>query len=99
MAVSDQAGVNQASKSDLHEWAKQQSRTSYFFDVRGAEEYDKDHLPGFNNIAGGQLVQETELYAPVKGARIVVVDDNGGRANMSATWLARWPGMFMWLIA
>jgi rhodanese-related sulfurtransferase len=87
--VADQAGVKRASKSDLPEWAKQQSRTSYFFDVRGADEYDKSHLPGFNNIAGGQLVQETEMYAPVRGARIVVVDDNGVRANMSASWLAQ----------
>ena len=29
------------------------------------------------------------MYAPVRGARIVVVDDDGTRANMSASWLAQ----------
>ena len=48
-------------------------------------------LPGFRSVPGGQLVQETEMVAPVRGARIVLVDPSGGgvRANMPASWLAQ----------
>ena len=35
------------------------------------------------------LVQETEMVAPVRGARIVLVDSDGVRANMTASWLAQ----------
>ncbi|MDV7210575.1 rhodanese-like domain-containing protein, partial [Azotobacter beijerinckii] len=40
-------------------------------------------------IPGGQLVQETDHFASVRGARLVLVDDDGVRANMSASWLAQ----------
>ncbi|MGR8950506.1 MAG: rhodanese homology domain-containing protein [Gammaproteobacteria bacterium] len=87
--VADRAGVKRVSVKELAAWREQQNRTSYFFDVRSAEEYEQSHIPGFFCIQGGQLVQETEMYAPVRGARIVVVDDDGTRANMSASWLAQ----------
>ncbi len=88
-AVADRAGVRRASLRDLDAWARQQDRTTYRFDVRGTAEYDAGHLPGFFSIPGGQLVQETEMYAPVRGARIVLADDDGVRANMTASWLAQ----------
>jgi hypothetical protein len=34
-------------------------------------------------------VQETDVFAPVRGARIVLTDDDGVRANMTASWLAQ----------
>jgi rhodanese-related sulfurtransferase len=34
-------------------------------------------------------VQETDVSAPVRGARIVLADDDGVRANMTASWLAQ----------
>jgi rhodanese-related sulfurtransferase len=34
-------------------------------------------------------VQETEMTAPVRGARIVLADPSGVRANMPASWLAQ----------
>lgn len=64
-------------------------RTVYRFDVRTPEEYADGHLPGFVNAPGGQLVQETDHSAPVRGARIVLADDDGVRADMSASWLAQ----------
>lgn len=87
--VADRAGVKRASKQDLVSWAMQKDRSSYFFDVRSLAEYEKGHLRGFFPIPGGQLVQETEMYAAVRGARIVLADDDGARANMSASWLAQ----------
>jgi len=88
-AVADQAGVRRVGQGELADWAKQDGRTTYFFDVRDFAAYRKGHPPGFYPIPGGQLVQETEMYAPVRGARIVLVDDDGARANMSASWLAQ----------
>jgi 3-mercaptopyruvate sulfurtransferase SseA len=35
------------------------------------------------------LVQETEMVAPVRGARIVLSDPSSVRANMPASWLAQ----------
>jgi len=64
-------------------------RTVYRFDVRTPEEYAEGHLPGFRSAPGGQLVQETDHHVPVRGARIVLADDDGVRADMSASWLAQ----------
>jgi len=64
-------------------------RTVYRFDVRTPEEYAAGHLAGFRSAPGGQLVQETDHQVPVRGARIVLADDDGVRADMSASWLAQ----------
>jgi len=47
------------------------------------------HVQGFRNAPGGQLVQETDVFAPVRGARIVLSDPAGARADMTASWLAQ----------
>lgn len=64
-------------------------RTVYRFDVRTPAEYARAHLPGFASAPGGQLVQETDHHVPVRGARIVLADDDGVRAPMTASWLAQ----------
>ncbi|HEY7279445.1 MAG TPA: hypothetical protein VH594_25995 [Trebonia sp.] len=64
-------------------------RTVYRFDVRTPEEYAAGHRPGFRSAPGGQLVQETDTYAPVRGALLVLADDDGGRAAMTGSWLAQ----------
>lgn len=89
--VADRAGVKRANLDNVRDWMKQSERTTYFFDTRTPEEYERSHLPGFRSVPGGQLVQETEMVAPVRGARIVLVDPSGGsvRANMPASWLAQ----------
>lgn len=88
-AVADRAGVRRATPAQLQQFSDETTRTTYRFDVRSAEEYLAGHLAGFRNYPGGQLVQETDHAAPVRGARIVLVDDDGVRANMSASWLAQ----------
>jgi rhodanese-related sulfurtransferase len=87
--IADRAGVKRATRDDIGKWTTQAGRTTYFFDVRSPEEYERSHLPGFLSIPGGQLVQELEMYAPVRGARIVLCDSEGVRANMTASWLAQ----------
>ena len=88
-SVADRAHVKRASFADVSQWQAQANRTTYFFDTRTPEEYEAGHLPGFRSVPGGQLVQETEMVAPVRGARIVLADPGGVRANMPASWLAQ----------
>ena len=64
-------------------------RTVYRLDVRTPEEYAAGHLDGFASAPGGQLVQETDHLVPVRGARIVLADDDQVRAPMTASWLAQ----------
>ncbi|AMP05049.1 rhodanese homology domain-containing protein [Collimonas pratensis] len=87
--VADRAGVGRADLATLERWQQERSRTTYHLDVRTPEEYSRGHLPGFSSAPGGQLVQETDHVAPVRGARIVLADDDGVRANMTASWLAQ----------
>lgn len=67
--------------------AERDTRTLYVLDVRAADEYAAGHLPGVKHIAGGQLVQETDRHLAAWGARVVLVDDTGVRATMTASWL------------
>ena len=86
--VATAAGVRQlhGEGADLADGGR---RTVYRFDVRSPEEYEAGHPPGFRSAPGGQLVQETDVYAPVRGARIVLFDDDGVRAAMTGSWLAQ----------
>ncbi|MBV8684130.1 MAG: rhodanese-related sulfurtransferase [Caulobacteraceae bacterium] len=88
-AVADRAGVRRVSPDQLGELSRDRSRTLYRFDVRTPEEFAAGHIAGFRSAPGGQLVQETDVFAPVRGARIVLADDRGVRADMTASWLAQ----------
>ena len=97
-AVADRAGVARIDAATLARWRADPTRTSYLVDVRTPEEFAVAHLAGFRSAPGGQLVQETDVHAPVRGARIVVVDHDGTpagsanagvRAEMTASWLAQ----------
>jgi rhodanese-related sulfurtransferase len=88
-AVADRAGVHRAQAADVARFLGESGRTTYCFDVRTPEEYAASHLPGFTSAPGGQLVQETDVSMPVRGARAVLADLDGVRANMTASWLAQ----------
>lgn len=81
--------MKQIDTATLAVLAADTARTLYRFDVRSAEEYAAGHLNGFRHAPGGQLVQEIDHFAPVRGARIVLADDLGVRADMTASWLAQ----------
>lgn len=87
-AVAERAGVPRIALAEVAA-LDEPGRTLYRFDVRTPEEYEAGHLPGFLNTPGGQLVQETDHHAAVRGARIVLADDDGVRADMTASWLAQ----------
>jgi rhodanese-related sulfurtransferase len=87
--VAYRAGVKHIDAKDLASLAADSARTLYRFDVRSPEEYARGHIDGFHNAPGGQLVQEADVFAPVRGARLVVADDLAARADMTASWLAQ----------
>ena len=88
-AVADRAGVRRLSDDGLRDLMADPLRTVYRFDVRGPEAYEAGHPLGFRSAPGGQLVQETDVFAPVRGARIVLWDPERVRADMTASWLAQ----------
>lgn len=87
--VAYRAGVKRIGWAEVEAFKADTARTLYLYDVRQPREYESGHLPGFRNAQGGQLVQETDHNASVRGARIVVTDPTGVRADMTASWLAQ----------
>ena len=88
-AVARKAGAGRIGAAALLSLLDRGTRTVYRFDVRAPEDYAAGHLAGFRSAPGGQLVQETDWYAPVRGALVVLADEGGGRAAMTASWLAQ----------
>ena len=87
--VAYRAGVRHVGSEEAIVLQAQTLRTLYRFDVRSADEYASGHIPGFRHYPGGQLVQEVDMAAPVRGARILLTDDRSVRADMTASWLAQ----------
>ena len=74
-----------------------ETRSLYLLDVRSPEEYEVGHIPGSVSAPGGQLVQATDRYVGTLRARLVLVDDTGVRATMTAAWLRQmgWSDAFV----
>jgi rhodanese-related sulfurtransferase len=87
--VAYRAGVRRLDLAELAGLKFDTTRTLYLLDPRQPDEFEAGHLPGFRNAPGGQLAQETDHIAPVRGARIVLADPRGVRADMTASWLAQ----------
>jgi rhodanese-related sulfurtransferase len=87
--VAYRAGVRHLGSEEALALERQIHRTLYRFDVRTTDDYAAGHIPGFRHYPGGQLVQEIDMAAPVRGARILLTDDRAVRADMTASWLAQ----------
>lgn len=100
-ALAARAGAQRIDAAGLAAWQADRSRTLYCWDVRTPEEYAAGHWPGFGSAPGGQLVQETDVCAAVRGARIVLCDGGPAtdavRAPMTAHWLAQMGWQVAWL--
>ncbi|MCW5737720.1 MAG: thiosulfate sulfurtransferase [Enhydrobacter sp.] len=87
-SVAARHDVARIDRHTLETWrAEATERSLYVLDVRTPEEYEAGHLRGARLAPGGQLVQETDSHMATWGARVVLVDDNGVRATMTASWL------------
>ncbi len=87
--VAYRAGVRHLDSREAAVLDADRTRTLYRFDVRPVEDYAAGHIKGFRHYPGGQLVQEIDMAAPVRGARILLTDDRAVRADMTASWLAQ----------
>ena len=86
--VADRFAIEKIDASKLEQLRGESFQgTTYLIDVRTREEFEAGHLPCAKHVAGGQLIQETERHLAVWGASVVLVDDNGVRATMTASWL------------
>ncbi len=86
-AFAEQAGVGVIGPLDLARFEADPDRTLYVLDVRDPTEFNAMHRPGSRNASGGQLIQATDVWVGVRGARIALLDDDGVRARMAAAWL------------
>lgn len=85
--VAARFGVQEITVDTLAEWQADPERTTYVLDVRTPEEYRQGHIEQSQSAPGGQLVQATDEYVATQNARLVLVDDNGVRATMTASWM------------
>jgi rhodanese-related sulfurtransferase len=86
--VAERFGIARITAATLAKWrSESNTRTLYVFDVRDPNEYRLAHIPGMKNVPGGQLVQETDRHVATWGARVVLVDNDGVRAVMTAHWM------------
>jgi rhodanese-related sulfurtransferase len=84
-------GVPRVDAATVNAWRADRSRTTYVFDVGAEAEFAAAARPGVVHAPGGQLLQATDQWIAVRGARTVLLDPDGVRAGVIAAWL-RWMG-------
>jgi rhodanese-related sulfurtransferase len=85
--LAEARGVAFVSQHDVEAWLGSTERTTYLLDVRSPDEFAGGHAPAAVNAPGGQLIQATDQWVGVKGARVVLLDNDGVRAPVVAQWL------------
>src|SRR6185295_5894840 len=80
-------GIRRVDRATLDAWQRDAARTTVVLDVRTPDEFAAGHLPGSVSAPGGQLVQAIDRWVGTRGARLVLIDDAGTRAIMTAQWL------------
>ena len=85
--VAARYGVRMIDRATLAAWQADETRTTFALDVRTPQEYAAGHLAGSVSAEGGQLVQAIDRWVGTRGARLVLIDDTGTRAIMTAHWL------------
>ena len=88
-ALADRHGVRFVEDEEAARWLADPGRTTYLCDVRTPEEFAAGRVEGAVSAPGGQLLQATDHWVAVRHARILLVDDDGVRAPVIASWLVR----------
>ena len=80
-------GVEFATLEEVTAWLGEAGRSTYIFDVRSAGEFERDGPGAAVHAPGGQLVQATDHWVGLRGARLVLLDNEAVRAPVTASWL------------
>jgi len=91
-------GVRAVSADEVAELlAADTGESFYYIDIRGREEFERGHIPGFWWFPGGQVVQRIDDAIGVRNGRIVLCDDGIARAGVTASWLRQlgFPNVFV----
>lgn len=80
-------GADVVDAATVKQWAADSERSLFLCDVRTSEEFASATLAGAQHTPGGQLIQATDQYIGVRGARLVLLDSDGVRAPVVASWL------------
>ena len=83
------AGVRRIDADALTALLAHPQRNLSVFDVRSLDEHDAGHIAGSTAVPGGQVVQRADDFIAVRGANIVLVDEQEARAHLTGTWLRR----------
>jgi rhodanese-related sulfurtransferase len=86
-ALAQRHEVRTVSAEVVRAWLAEDNRTTYLLDVRTPEEFKAGSLAGAVHAPGGQLVQATDQWVGVRNARLVLLDSEGVRAPVVASWL------------
>ncbi|MDS1139000.1 rhodanese-like domain-containing protein [Pusillimonas sp. SM2304] len=81
------AEVSPYELSGLLEKRSERSQNVYIYDVRQVHEYRTAHLKGSLSLPGGLAIQRVDDFMPVRRATSILVDDDTGRAHLTAFWL------------
>jgi rhodanese-related sulfurtransferase len=86
-AFAGKHGAEFVAAETVRAWRADRARTTYLLDVRTEAEHRARPVASFRHAPGGQLIQATDQWIGVKGARVVLLDGELVRAPMVAGWL------------
>lgn len=94
------AGVGELTAHELRALAAEcgdHRKNVYVYDVRQVEEYVVEHIEGAQTLPGGLAVQRADDFAPVRRGAVICVDDDTGRAHLTAFWFRKmgWPRVYV----
>lgn len=92
-------GVRKIGASELEGFCTENDRTLYVIDVRTEEEFLLGHLRSAVWVPGGQLLQTLDEHVATTNSRIVVVDSEGVRALVIASWLTQMGWAQAWALS
>ncbi len=86
-ALAQRTDVRSIDARTLESWFADDTRSTFLCDLRTPEEFARGSLPCAQHTPGGQLIQATDQYIGVRHARLVLLDADGVRAPIVASWL------------
>ena len=95
--IAKQYGITKVDWETVKKWKGEENRSTFLLDVRQPKEFESGHIKTSISAPGGQLIQATDQYIGILGARVILVDDLDVRAIMTATWLRQmgWHDVFV----